>query len=122
MRSEPISIQEALERGRKLPYALIRSLSGVTLGPTPENVDLSEVIEARFFHETEEVRLFRDETKLQAVCLTSDESDITIDKRCELANKSVFGKSITVKEILGFDGDGQAYIACTRLTGWEGGA
>ena len=120
MRSESLCIQEALERGRKLPYALIRSFSRVTLGPTPENVDLSELIEARFFHEVEEVRLFRDETGLQAVCLTSDESDITIDKRCELVNKSVLGRSITVQEILDFDEDGQAYIACTRLTGWEG--
>lgn len=121
MKTEPMDVREALGRGKALPYALVRSLSSVALGPAPETVDLDELIEARFFGE-EEVRLFRDGADLRAVCLTQEEGDVVIDRCCALANRSAFGGAITVRQVLEFDGDGQAFIACTRLTGWRGEA
>lgn len=49
MKQERLTGQQALEEGRKLPYALIRQLSRVQLGPVPEQMPaLSEILEARF--------------------------------------------------------------------------
>lgn len=122
MRTDTLDVQEALCRGKALPYALVHHLSGVTLGPAPETLELDELIEARFFGEQQEVRLFRDETGLRAVCLTREEGDVTIQKRYKLANKSRFGELLTIEQVLDFDKeDGQAFISCTRLTGWKGG-
>lgn len=122
MKTEPMDVWEALDRGQALPFALVRSLSGVTLGPTPETVDLEELIEARFFSAGEEVRIFQGEVGLQAVCLTDGEGDIALDRPpYKLANKLKFGEAtIMSKWVLDFDDDGQAFVACTRLTGWKG--
>ena len=38
MRQECLNVQQALEEGRKMPYALIRQLSRVQLGPVPEEL------------------------------------------------------------------------------------
>ena len=119
MKTERLTLQEALERGRALPWSLARSLSSVTLGPTPEGVELEELIEARFFDAREEVRLFRNEAGLQAVRLTQEDGDVTIETVRKLANPK-FGRAIMVVQTLDFDGDGQAFVACTRLAGWKG--
>lgn len=121
MKTEPMDVGEALDRGLSLPFALVRSLSRVTLGPAPEAIDLDELMEARFFDSEQEVRIFRDETGLRAVCLTAGEGDVVLDKTYRLASRQ-FGRGITVRQVLDFDKeDGQAYVACTCLTGWEGG-
>lgn len=120
MKTEPMDVREALDRGQALPFALVRSLSSVTLGPTPETVDLEELIEARFFSAGEEVRIFQGEAGLQAVCLSTEKEDVTIEKEHKLADPA-FGESVTVRQVLDFDGDGQAYVACILLAGWKGG-
>ena len=121
MKTEPLNVPEALRQGRTLPYALIYSLSRVTLGPTPESVDLDELIEARFFSAAEEVRIFQDETGLQAVRLVQEADDVTLNESFALANRAAFGGTLTRTQTLDFDDDGQAFIACTRLTGWKEG-
>ena len=120
MKTERLNVQEALNQGKTLPWALVRRLSSFTLGPAPEMVDLDGLIGARFFSADEEVRLFRNEAGLRAVCLTSEEGDTTIEREHKLANPK-FGGTITVRQVLVFDEDGQAFIAYTLLTGWEGG-
>lgn len=118
---ERLEVSQALDRGKALPYALIRSLSRVTLGPTPKDIDLPELIEARFFSSDEEVRIFQGETGLQAACVWEGSGDTVIEHTDKLANKALFGRSMTVRQHLSFDEDGQAYVALTRLAGWEGG-
>lgn len=114
-----LSVQQALERGAALPWAMVRSLSKVTLGPTPAAVDTDELIEARFFSPEEEIRLFRSEDGLCCACLTAEPDDSAIERLCRIQNPS-FGASVTVSCTLLADEDGQMNIAYTRLTGWEG--
>jgi len=90
------------------------------MGPTPKAVDLEELIEARFFNETEEIRLFQGEDGLQAVRLSAEAGDIWLEETRQLMNP-VFGSSITLSRNVGFDEDGQAYVAAVRLIGWKGG-
>lgn len=119
---ELLSPEEALERGRKLPYALIRCYSSVTLGETPADIDRAEVLEARFFDATHEVRLFRQEGALRgAACEQVGEGDYLED--CyQLANHGRFGETLTVRRDLWADEDGQTCVVATRLAGWQGGA
>lgn len=118
---EVLEAGQALSRGRALPYALIRSLSRVTLGPTPDEIDLDELIEARFFDSEQEVRIFHGETGLQAARLWEGAEDTVIERSYALANTALFGRSIAVRQLLGFDKDGQAHVCYTRLAGWKGG-
>ena len=47
MKKEALAVNEALAGGMALPYALVRSLSQVSLGPTPgEPPMLDELLEA----------------------------------------------------------------------------
>lgn len=119
MRTEQMKIDEAVKRGLALPFALVRSLSQVTLGPTPETVALEELLEARFFDQAEEIRVFQGEDSLQAVQLIQEEDDICLEETRTLMNP-VFGAEITIGKVVAFDEDGQAYLATTRLTGWKG--
>lgn len=118
---EALEVGQALSRGKTLPLSLIRSLSRVTLGPTPVDIDISELIEARFFDADQEVRIFQGENGLQAARIWEGAEDTVIERTYELANEVTFGRSITVHQLLSFDEeDGQAYIAYTRLSGWKG--
>lgn len=118
---ETLEVNQALSRGRTLPYALIRSLSRVTLGPMTDEIDLDELIEARFFDSEQEVRIFHGETGLQAARLWDGTEDTVIERTYALANTTLFGQFITVKQLLDFDEDGQACVSCIRLAGWKGG-
>ncbi|MBD5098386.1 MAG: hypothetical protein HDT35_02355 [Clostridiales bacterium] len=118
---EVLEVGQALSRGRALPYAMIRALSRVTLGPTPDEIDLDELIEARFFDSEQEVRIFHGETGLQAAHLWEGTEDTVIERTYKLANNAIFGRSVTIHQLLHFDEDGQACVSCTRLAGWKGG-
>lgn len=120
MNIESMEVSGALERGQALPYALVRSLSQVTLGPAPRTVASAELLEARFFSAEEEIRVFRGTDSLRAVRLTPQAEDVILEERRELANPA-FGKTVTICRTLGFDEDGQAYVAGIRLTDWKGG-
>lgn len=115
-----LEVNKALERGLSLPYALVRSLSEVTLGPAPASVDLDELLEVRFFSEQEEIRIFQGEEGLQAVRLPDVEGGAALPVTCKLMNP-IFGCEITLCREVAFDEDGQAYVSGLRLTGWEGG-
>ena len=66
MKLERLSVEEALRRGQALPWALVRSLGGMSLGAVPETIETEELVEARFFDAHTEVRLFRRDGALQA--------------------------------------------------------
>ena len=120
MKKETLTINEALACCKALPYALIRSLSQVSLGPTPDEPPvLDELLEARFFDEKQEVRLFRREGVMCAARLVCEEGDSWIDKTYEVVNKDL-GEQVTVRHFLAFDEDGQCYISTSCRTGWKG--
>lgn len=110
---------QALEQGLRLPYALIRSQSRTTLGPTPQTVDLAQVLEARFFDADREIRLFRRDGELRAAQLRGESGDLCIREQIPIENPRL-GAEIAVCQHLDADEDGQTYIKTTRLCGWSG--
>ncbi len=123
MRQECLNVQQALEEGRKMPYALIRQLSRVQLGPVPEQMpDLSEILEARFFDDQQEIRLFRREDGLHGARLTLEETDHWIDREETVENPELGGE-LSVRYVLDFDDeDGQCSVKTFCLTGWKEGS
>ena len=121
MRAETMAPQEALARGRELPYALVRSLSAVTLGPTPQEIRADELLEARFFSREEEIRVFRQDGELRAAALRDADGERAVDRTYRVANPAL-GTEITVRTYLDFDEDGQAYARAARLMDWKGEA
>ena len=118
MKHEKLDIEQALQLGAGLPFSLIRSLSRVTLGRTPSQIGTDELIEACFFSETEEVRLFRQDGALKAVRLIEESGDRLLRETYALENPR-FGEEIQVARLLEADEDGQMYVTATRLTGWK---
>ena len=116
---ERLTTDNALERGHTLPWALVRCLSTVTLGPVPADICPEELIEARFFSADEEIRVFRSGGQFRAVHLCGEPKDNTLERTYHIEN-SKFGKTISVCYTLEADEDGQMNLGTTRLTGWEG--
>lgn len=121
MKRELLDVGEGVRRGSVLPYSWICTLSGVSLGPVPTEIPLEEVLEARFFGHTEEVRIFRREGELQAALLAEEPKDTVIEETYFIQNKKRFGTALTVRQILDYDEDGQCYVAAVRLADWKGG-
>ena len=121
MSTEEMNWQDALALGQKLPFALIHSLSAVSFGHVPTELPPLEILEARFFSETEELRLFRDGDRLRAARVSESAEDETIDRRLAIENPR-FGKWLYQRQAVLYDEDGQAYLSSPRLCGWEGGA
>lgn len=120
MKKELMQLDAALSRGKTLPYALVRGMSGVTLGKTPDIIPTDDLLEARFFSETEEIRVFCSDDGLHAAILTEEPGDVVIEARYTIGN-SEFGKALTVHQHLGFDEDGQAFVETVCPVKWEGG-
>lgn len=119
MKRENLSVQAALERGATLPFVLLRTWDKVHLGRTPDTLPpVEELVEARFFDERQEIRLFRQDRDLRAVSLTGEPEDRTLEETYEL--EPSFGKTLTFCRLLEQDDDGQTVFAATRLSGWEG--
>lgn len=115
-----LSVKEALEIGKAMPYAMFTHLSKVTLGKTPTVVSLDELIEARFFGGNGEIHIFTENGEPKAVHITDEENDSRfppIDREYTLLSN--FGKKLTVRQYIDFDNEGQAYIKAVRLLGWE---
>lgn len=119
MKTDVLSVQEALALGRALPWAWVRSLSEVTLGAVPAEITLEELIEARFFSAGEEIRVFRAGGGLRAAALRGEPDDDLITRTYAVENPKL-GKTVTVCYLLEADEDGQTNLTAARLTGWEG--
>ncbi len=118
MKKEQLNITAAIERGRTQPYALIRSISSFSLGPTPATLPpTEELLEARFFSEQGEYRIFHNGTELAAVYLTEEPDDEYIESDYTLENDK--SQRIYVRQIIGYDEDGQAVLHSGRLIGWK---
>lgn len=108
-------MNELLQQTVQLPYAYIRELSRVHLGRTPESVDWTEVQEARFFDESREIRVLANG---KAIEISDGVSSEYIDEIRRVL--PAFGKTLTKRNYIRYDEDGQAYICATRLLRWEG--
>ena len=120
MTFERLTAEEALQRGLMLPFALIRRISSVSLGNTPTQIETEELLDARFFSDTEEVRLFRRDGLLQGAVLKQDADKDYLEKIYRIENPAL-GSEIVVRYELDVDEDGQTYVSTARLAGWKGG-
>lgn len=121
MKIEKLTLEKALERAACKSYALITRQSELYLGPTPSPIVLDEILEARFFDRSGEIRFFDDGEGLTAAAVEDDGPD---DPRLDDLTTPVipsFGKSLTVRRYVNFDKDGQAFISAVRLLDWKGG-
>lgn len=118
MKMERLTVEEALRRGRALPWALVRSLGGMSLGATPREIDTAELVEACFFDARTEVRLFRRDGALQGAALTGEDGDNALERAYNIENPA-YGARLKLSSVLEADEDGQTYIAATRICGWE---
>lgn len=126
----------------RFPYAMIQTYSRLYLGVNPLSVSgidseawipffqdeeqmKQSLLEARFFSEEAEIRLFRLDNSFQldsgfqSVLTAETKEDHYLEETCEIANKDKFGGSVTVRRVMDFDEDGQAYVVLTRLSGWK---
>lgn len=120
MTFERLTAEEAIQRGLMLPFALIRRISSVSLGNTPTQIETEELLDARFFSDTEEVRLFRRDGLLQGAVLKQDADKDYLEKIYRIENPAL-GREIVVRYELEADEDGQTYVSAARLAGWKGG-
>lgn len=100
-------------------YALIYKFDGIILDET-KNVNTSDFydcLEARFFDEGKELRVWREsgEFKSAAVSFDGDHIDVSyeLDKRF-----SNMGNTVIVRQYLGLDDDGQTYIKSSTVAGF----
>lgn len=121
MKQELISFEEGLRRGRELPFAWICSMSSLSLGKTPREIETEELLEARFFDEEQEIRLFRREEEWKAVSLVRETKDSVLENWYPVIKEEKFGRKILVRQYLDTDEDGQTIVTVTCLAGWEGG-
>ena len=106
----------------KYEYAYIRKTDRVIIGGNNnEEFDTNGLIEARFFCQNGEFRVFPDENGEFKTAVTefNDGADNETDREFDIDGKK-FGKKITVRYIIGKDEDGQAYIKNVCLKKWEG--
>lgn len=122
MKIETIScVEQAIEQGRNLTYIYFREYSRVVIGEMPITFNEEQLLEARFFNENCEIRLFRTEQGLCAVKLTADPQDQYIEHRRAIANPKLFGEQLITRDYLAPDEDGQMCVAQTCMAGWKGG-
>lgn len=100
-------------------YALIYKFDGIILDET-KNVndpDFSDCLEARFFNEDKELRVWRenDALKFAAVSFDGDHIDVSyeLDKRF-----SNMGNTVIIRQYLDHDDDGQTYIKSSIVAGF----
>ena len=118
MKAEKMNVHDAIERGRMQPYALIRSISSFSLGPTPAILPpTEEILEARFFSTEGEYRIFHNGTELIAAFFSEEPGEEYVDSRYAIENNK--SQTISIRQVIDYDEDGQAVLHSGRLTGWK---
>lgn len=115
-----VGLEEARGQAASYSYALLYMISGIKLCRTGElgPVDWGECQEARFFSEDRELHIFEGEDGMAAVEVSDTDGSGTVIREFLLDRRfSGVGSSVLVQEYLEYDGDGQAYVANTRLKG-----
>ena len=123
MRTEQVDLKEALtqkywiENGYK--YIWKQEISSVVLTSVNKADDSEEenLLEARIFTEGKELHIFRFEDSLRAVETVGNSDDDFFEEEQLLRER--FGHSITVRNYIDYDSDGQAYIIRTVLNGYN---
>lgn len=120
MKTENLQLETAIDKAKTLPFTFIHTFEDIYLGKTPENIDFHRIIDAKFFNENTEIRFFMKNGLQKSVLIQTESNDDCLIATYNLDNNKKFGNKLTVKRILSADEDGQAYIALTCLSKWEG--
>lgn len=114
---QALPVEDALRLAQAKPWAYIKNMSSMHLGENPVSLDLTQVLDARFFDGQQEIRLLREEGTLHAYAFTKEADDDCIDSTG--TPLPGFGSSFTKHSYIRYDDDGQAYIAAVCLAGWR---
>ncbi|MBQ8639961.1 MAG: hypothetical protein IJ468_12415 [Lachnospiraceae bacterium] len=121
-----LSIEEAKKQINGFQYALVYQLESVLLGSIDQMSDQiiwEECIEARFFSQEHELHIFEFNGEYRAVLVSDDGKQecesIVRCRKLEDRYRKLGWSELLVKEYIGFDEDGQAYTALTRLVGLQ---
>lgn len=118
MKIVEMPVAQALALAAKEPYAYITRLSQVEVGLNSETFSLEEVLEARFFGPQREIRIYHEDAEFVGVMLEEEEGDVFLE-RTSLLREPRFGKSLTLRQYIAYDADGQGSIQNIRLVKWE---
>ena len=111
-----IDIDVAKNEYKKYSFALLYLFSEVILSEVEElkDIEWSECIEAKFFNEDEELRLWRESGELVAVRYSGQGDHIDVDYPLDSRFSDKWNE-IHIRQYLDYDDDGQAYITGTRI-------
>lgn len=119
MKLEIIPVSRAVAAAVEEPYAYIRRLSSrVEVGPAPAVFLAEDVEEARFFGPRREIRFYREDGRLCSAALEDEQTDVFLDAVSRLRDPG-FGRSLTMRQYITYDEDGQGRIRDIRLVHWE---
>ncbi len=121
MNRSVISIEDVDGRTDSFENVLAYEYSRVILGkPSEDPVNWDECTEAYFFDNTRQIHVWREDGQLNAVEISCDGSDeYYVDRKYRILDKLAKGKTLTVREYLKPDEDGQMSVMCTRLISVE---
>ena len=114
-----INMEEAKEKCRGYANAIIYLFDGILVskGSFP-SFAWENCLEARFFDEKGELRIWRDGREFQAAEV-SGEGEGLIEKIDLQERYTKTGKRLVIKKCIDYDRDGQAYVRSTLLLGLE---
>lgn len=111
-----VNIEVLTEIGFK--YAIIYNFDCVESDRIKNTkLDIGNIIEARFFNEDKEIRIFRDEDKYDGTIFIEKQDPNCIKKEVLLYprdNKREYPKKMEFRKYIDYDEDNQAYIRYTK--------
>ena len=108
-----IDVDKAAADALKKPFAVILEMSSVYSGSTGQDWKLSdELLEAHFFDEDEEIRIFNSDGEMKAVCIYERPDEGRSTKICRIDGSK---DEVVIKQILAADNDGQYSIRSMRM-------
>ena len=113
MNINDITLEEAKNAVSSYDYVLAYELSRVVFDKAcGVKIHWDECTEAFFFNEVGQIHLYLDEGNLVGKKITAEtDDDCYVDKQYSISSKfDKVGKKIVVRDYLGFDEDGQAYV------------
>ena len=87
----------------------------VTCNVEDINIELDNVIEARIFNETSEIKIWRDDDTIRGAIFKEIDTNIfPIDDEYILHDRKNVGEKLKIKKYISFDDNGQAYISYNK--------